>query len=161
MNLAIIDVVFVFIILALAINGAVKGFIAELLGKAAFWVGLLVGILFYNVLAAALIQWIPVVFFAQILGFLLLFILTFIIIKVVQHILSGLFKGDILGSLNKALGFFLGVAEGILVVAIILFLLHAQPWVETDALLQGSLFYSIFMEPVSQSVEFISQGIDA
>ena len=161
MNLAIIDVVFIFIILALAINGAVKGFIAELLGKAAFWVGLLVGILFYNVLAAVLIQWIPVVFFAQILGFLLLFILTFIIIKLVQHILSCLFKGDILGSLNKALGFFLGVAEGILVVAVILFLLHAQPWVETDALLQGSLFYSIFMEPVSQSVEFISQGIDA
>lgn len=160
MSLAIIDVVFILIILALAINGAIKGFIAELLGKAAFWVGLLVGILFYDVLALTLIQWIPVVFFAQILSFLLLFIITFIIIKIVQHLLSGLFKGDILGSLNKALGFFLGIAEGFLIVAVVLFILHAQPWIETDSLLKGSFFNQIFMEPVNQSVELISQGID-
>lgn len=161
MSLAIIDVVFLLIILALAINGAIKGFIAELLGKAAFLVGLLVGILFYDVLAITLIQWIPVVFFAQILSFLLLFVITFIIIKLIQHLLSGIFKGDILGSLNKALGFFLGIGEGFLIVAFVLFILHAQPWMETDSLLQGSFFNRIFMEPVNQSVEFISQGIDA
>lgn len=161
MNLAIIDVVFCLLILAFAVNGAAKGFVAELFGKAAFLVGLLVGILFCNGLARILWQWIPVAFFAQIVAFLLLFIATFLVIKIVQHLLGGLFRGDILGSLNRALGLLLGLAEGALVVAAALFALHAQPWVEVGPLLQGSLFDQLFTGPVSRSVEFIWQGADA
>lgn len=155
--MAIIDIVFLIIIGVLAINGAIKGFIAELFGKAAFLVGLLVGILFYDVVAAFLSQWIDVPFFAQIIGFLLLFVITFLIIKVLQHLLGGIFKGDILGSLNKALGFFLGLAEGVLIVAVCLFVLHAQPWLETASLLQGSFFNTLFAGPVSQSMEIIGE----
>ena len=128
MTFAIIDIVFLIIILVMAIKGAVNGFIAEVFGKAAFLVGLLVGVLFYNDLAVVLVQWISVVFLAQVVSFLLLFILTFLLIKVIQHVLGGIFKGDILGSLNRALGFFLGLAEGVLIVAMILLVLHVQPW---------------------------------
>lgn len=157
MSMAIIDIVFLIIIGFLAINGAIKGFIAELFGKAAFIVGLLVGILFYDLMANFLSQWIDVSFFAQIIGFLLLFIITFLIIKVVQHLLGGIFKGDILGSLNKALGFFLGLAEGVLIVAVCLLILHAQPLLETDSLLQKSFFNVLFMGSVSQSIEIMNQ----
>ena len=161
MNLAIIDVVFCVLILVLAINGAAKGFIAELFGKAAFLGGLVLGFLFCNSLAQVLIQWISVVILAQILSFLLIFVVTFLVIKILQHILGGLFKGDILGSLDRALGFFLGLAEGVLLVVLVLFVLHAQPWIDTTELLRGSFFDRLLVEPVNQSVELLSEGIEA
>lgn len=159
MTFAIIDIVFLIIILVMAIKGAVNGFIAEVFGKAAFLVGLLVGVLFYNDLALVLVQWISVVFFAQIISFLLLFILTFLIIKVIQHVLGGIFKGDILGSLNRALGFFLGLAEGVLIVAVILLVLHVQPWIQVDSLLEGSFIDVLFASPLNQSVEFVNREV--
>lgn len=159
MTFAIIDIVFLIIILVMAIKGAVNGFIAEVFGKAAFLVGLLVGVLFYNDLAVVLVQWISVVLLAQVVSFLLLFILTFLIIKVIQHLLGGIFKGDILGSLNRALGFFLGLAEGVLIVAVILLVLHVQPWIQVDSLLEGSFIDALFASPLNQSVEFVNREV--
>ncbi len=159
MSLAVIDIVFLMLVLVMAIKGAVNGFIAELFGKAAFLVGLLVGVLFYNDLAAVLAQWIPVAFLSQVVSFLLLFILTFLAIKILQHLLGGLFKGDILGSLNKALGFFLGLAEGVLIVAVILLVLRIQPWIQVDSLLQGSLVAELFAGPLNQSMELVGTEV--
>lgn len=159
MTFAIIDIVFLVIILVMAIKGAVNGFIAEVFGKAAFLVGLLVGVLFYNDLALVLVQWISVVFLAQVVSFLLLFILTFLLIKVIQHVLGGIFKGDILGSLNRALGFFLGLAEGVLIVAVILLVLHVQPWIQVDSLLAGSFVDALFASPLNQSVDFVNREV--
>ena len=159
MSLAVIDIVFLILIFVMAIKGTVNGFIAELFGKAAFLVGLLAGVLFYNDLAGVLVQWISVDFLAQIVSFLLLFILTFLVIKILQHLLGGLFRGDILGSLNKALGFFLGLAEGVLIVAVILLVLHIQPWIQVDSLLRGSLFAEGFAGPLSQSLELVGTEV--
>ena len=159
MTFAIIDIVFLIIILVMAIKGAVNGFIAEVFGKAAFLVGLLVGVLFYNDLAVVLVQWISVVFLAQVVSFLLLFILTFLLIKVIQHVLGDIFKGDILGSLNRALGFFLGLAEGVLIVAMILLVLHVQPWIQVDSLLAGSFVDALFASPLNQSVDFVNREV--
>lgn len=159
MTFAIIDIVFLIIILVMSIKGAVNGFITEVFGKAAFLVGLLVGVLFYNDLAVVLVQWISVVFLAQVVSFLLLFILTFLLIKVIQHVLGGIFKGDILGSLNRALGFFLGLAEGVLIVAVILLVLHVQPWIQVDSLLAGSFVDALFASPLNQSVDFVNREV--
>lgn len=159
MTFAIIDIVFLIIILVMSIKGAVNGFITEVFGKAAFLVGLLVGVLFYNDLAVVLVQWISVVFLAQVVSFLLLFILTFLLIKVIQHVLGGIFKGDILGSLNRALGFFLGLAEGVLIVAVILLVLHVQPWIQVDSLLADSFVDALFASPLNQSVEFVNREV--
>lgn len=159
MSFAVIDIVFLVVVLVMAIKGAVNGFIVEVFGKAAFLIGLLVGVLFYNDLAVVLGQWISVVVFAQIISFLLLFIITFLIIKVIQHLLGRLFKGDILGSLNHALGFFLGLAEGVLIVAVVLLVLHIQPWIQVDSLLEGSFIDALFASPLNQSVEFVNREV--
>lgn len=159
MTFAIIDIVFLVIILVMAIKGAANGFIAEAFGKAAFLVGLLVGVLFYTELSMVLVQWISVVVLAHIVSFLLLFVVTFLIIKVIQHVLGGIFKGDILGSLNRALGFFLGLAEGVLIVAVILLVLHVQPWIQVDSLLAGSFVDALFASPLTQSVDFVNREV--
>ena len=48
MNIAIIDLVFLAIILWFVIVATIKGLIAEVFGKAAFVVGILIGLLFAN-----------------------------------------------------------------------------------------------------------------
>ena len=74
MTFALVDVVFTLIVLALAIAGTVKGFVAELFGKAAFVLGLVVAVLFYSKLYPYVVRWISVDFFAQAVAFVLLFI---------------------------------------------------------------------------------------
>ena len=120
MAIASIDVVFIVILIALVANGTSKGFIALFLGKAAFWVSFVVGIIFNNFGATILSQWIPIVLVTKILAFILLFIITYVIIKLVEKILGWIFKGEILKSLDRSLGLIFGLLEGVLVVLLIL-----------------------------------------
>ncbi len=161
MNIAPIDVVFIIIILVLVGNGAVKGFIALFFGKAAFLVGFAAGIVFNGPVAQILLQWIPVIILAKIAAFLLLFIVIYVLIKLVEKILGWIFKGDILRSLDRSLGFFFGLVEAVLVVALILFILHLQPWVDVEGVLQESIFNKIFVDIFSRTVEIVPQGIES
>ena len=159
MNIASIDVVFIVILSALVANGTSKGFIALFLGKAAFWVSFVVGIILNNFVATILSKWIPIVLVTKVLAFILLFILTYVIIKLVEKILGWIFKGEILKSLDRSLGLLFGLLEGVLLVILILLILNVQPWVDVGGLLQDSIFNKIFIGPMNQLLEFVSQGI--
>ena len=124
MNIASIDVVFIVILIALVANGTSKGFIALFLGKAAFWVSFVVGIILNNFVATILSKWIPIVLVTKVLAFILLFILTYVIIKLVEKILGWIFKGEILKSLDRSLGLLFGLLEGVLLVILILLILN-------------------------------------
>ena len=58
-----------------------------------------------------------------------------------------IFSGAILKSLDRFLGLVFGLVEGVAVVCIILLILTAQPWFNTDSILKGSLFLK-YLEPV-------------
>lgn len=161
MTFAFVDVVFAVIILALAIAGTVKGFVAELFGKAAFVLGLVVAVLFYGRLYPYVLRWISVDFFAQAAAFVLLFVAAFLLVKIAQHVIGSFFQGEIMGGLNRALGFFLGVVEGLLVVAVILIALSAQPWFDTSGLLDGSFFSSVMSGIIAQPVQYVNERIVA
>lgn len=154
-----IDIVFAIIILAFAIAGAVKGFIAELFGKAAFILGLVIAVLFYGKLYPYVLKWISVDFFAQAIAFILLFIVTFLVVKILQHIIGSLFQSEIMSGLNRALGFFLGIVEGLFVIAAILVVLNAQPWFDTTSLLDNSFFMNILSGFIAKPVNFVNERI--
>lgn len=161
MTFAFIDLVFGVIILALAIAGTLKGFVAELFGKAAFILGLIVAVLFYGKLHPYVARWVSVDFFAQAIAFILLFVVTFLLVKIVQHIIGSFFQSEIMSGLNRALGFFLGVIEGLLVVAVILIALNAQPWFDISGLLEGSFFSKIMSGLIAQPVQYVNERIVA
>jgi len=54
-----------------------------------------------------------------------------------------------------------GLLEGVLVVLLILLILNMQPWVDVGGLLQDSIFNKIFIGPMNQLLEFVSQGIES
>lgn len=161
MTFAFIDIVFAIIILAIAISATVKGFIAELFGKAAFILGLVIAVMFYGKLYPFIVKWVSVVFFAQAIAFILLFVATFLLLKIIQHVIGSLFQSDIMSGLNRAMGFLLGIIEGLVIVSVILVVLNTQPWFDTTGLLADSFFARILSGIISQPVEYVNQRITA
>lgn len=160
MTFNFLDIVFIVIILFIAIHGAVNGFIRELFGKAALILGILAAVMFYAKLMPYINRHIKSVFVSQILAFLLIFILVYLIIRLIQHFVGAFFSGDILRGLDRALGFFLGAAEGILLVSLVLVLLYAQPWFKVGPLVDKSFFHTVLekflAKPVSRVQDFIA-----
>jgi membrane protein required for colicin V production len=144
MTFAFIDVVFALVILFFAITAAFKGFVHELFAKAAFFLGIFGAIIFKNRLAPHLEPVLKNSLFAQIVAFVLIFIMVYLMVRLVQQLVAIFFESDIMSGLNRALGFFLGIAEGLVVVCFALFVLYSQTWVDVSGVLESSAFDRIF-----------------
>ncbi len=144
MNMPVIDIIFWIIILITSIHGAIRGFLDEFFSKLA----VIAGIFFGLVLNRFLVPYLPklgnLILLTRILAFLILFIVVYVSIRLVQKIVGFAFQGDIMKGLDKSLGFFLGIAEGFLVVGLILFLLHSQRFFDISPVLNASFFEKLF-----------------
>ena len=140
MSMPIIDIIFWIIILITSIHGATRGFLDEFFSKLA----VIAGIFFGLVLNKFLVPYLPklgnLILLTRILAFLILFIIVYVSVRLVQKIVGVAFQGDIMQGLDKSLGFFLGIAEGFLVVGLILFLLHSQRFFDIQPVLGNSFF---------------------
>ena len=162
MTFNFLDIVFIVIILFIAIHGAVNGFIKELFGKAALILGILIAVMFYAKLMPYINRHIKSAFVSQILAFLLIFVFVYLIVRLIQHFVGTFFSGDILKGLDRALGFFLGAAEGLVLVALVLVFLYAQPWFKVGPLVDKSFFHTVLenflAKPVSKVQDFIASA---
>jgi len=147
MGLAVIDIVFLIFIAIFALRCALRGIVGELMSMAALVLGILSAIFFFRK-AAELIRgkYIPdVKALPEIVAFIGLFIIVFAAIKILETILKDIIERIKLGGPDRFLGFFLGVAEGLVIVCLLLFLITVQPFVEPDLILEGSIFADILM----------------
>ena len=136
MNMPVIDVIFWIIILITSIHGALRGFLDEFFSKLA----VIAGIFFGLVLNRFLVPHLPKLGNLILLTRILAFVIVYVSIRLVQKIVGFAFQGDIMRGLDKSLGFFLGIAEGFLVVGLILFLLHSQRFFDIRPVLDASFF---------------------
>jgi membrane protein required for colicin V production len=143
MTVALIDVIFLIVMVIVAIGATIKGFIHEFFGKVAFFLGLLCAVLFYDDFTPIVMKYVKTEFLAPILSFLLIFIIIYLIISIIKVFVGKLFQGEVMGGLNRLLGFFFGAAEGLLIVAVIIILLTAQPWIDVSRLFANSIFFGI------------------
>ncbi len=153
MNFAIIDWVFSIIILIFAVSGLIKGFIDNVFGKIAFVAGILLAYLFYTDIATRLLKDIKIPVVANIISFLLIFVVTFLVIKIIQMIVAKVFEWSILKSLDRTLGFIFGIVEGAAVVCLIVFLLSAQPFFNTQTLFEGSFYFNLIQSIFNSDVK--------
>ena len=150
---AVIDIVLLVLILLLVIRGFARGFVSEFFSLGAPVLGVLASFLFYNNGGEFLrsrylhnMQHIP-----EILAFIAIFIIVFLICKIIQKIIIDVVTGMNLSILDKALGAVLGLAEGILAVSLVLFLISIQPLFEPSLVLQGSIFGRILLPLIIES----------
>jgi membrane protein required for colicin V production len=147
MGLAIIDVVFLVIIAIFALRCALRGIISELMSMAALVLGLLAAIFTFRRTAEIIRgRFIPdVKALPEIISFIAIFFIVFAVIKIFETILKEIIERISLGGPDRFLGFFLGVAEGVIIVCLLLFLINVQPFVEPAVVLEGSLLADILM----------------
>lgn len=147
----VIDFIFIFIIFVCAVRGALCGFLEEFFSKLAIICGVLLGFLMNKQVVPHLpsIQAAP--FLTTILAFIIIFVVVYIAVRLVQKVVGIAFQGDIMKGLNRCLGFFLGIGEGFLIVALVLFLLHSQQFFEVNAILSGS-YFDIILSPLFMKI---------
>lgn len=140
MSFAVIDVVFIVLIVVLAIRGAIRGFVSEIGSMAALIVGLGGAILFYKSLSLLIGRYFGQSMWNPLIAFLALFLVLYLLVKLLEKLLHAVFDRLNLERLDRATGFFLGIAEGILAVGVLLFLMNWQPFFDTKRLLADSIF---------------------
>jgi membrane protein required for colicin V production len=141
------DVIFVGLIGLFMIRCYVRGFISELLSMAAIVLGLLTSLFFYKNGAEFLRKhfWHELNIVPEVAAFILLFIIVFIVVKLLERMLKEIIERVSLGGADRFIGVIFGLAEGIAVVSLILFLLRIQPLFNPEELLSDSFFAHILL----------------
>ncbi|MBN1412086.1 MAG: CvpA family protein [Spirochaetales bacterium] len=136
-----LDLILAGIIVVLAVRCIFRGFVEEFLSMAALIFGIGGGVFFSGMLGNILAGWIGKTMWNPLIGFLAAFIIIYVLIKILEGALHNFFDRFNLEKLDKVLGFLLGLVEGVLMAAVIVFILHwlrEFPFLNTDAVLKDS-----------------------
>jgi membrane protein required for colicin V production len=136
------DVVCALLMLAIAIRAALRGFVEEVSATASVVFGLFLAGFFFDEGAAYIRKQeiLTISILPEIIAFILLFLAVFIIVKLVELLLKDIVRRVQITPADHALGFLFGLAEGIAVIILILFVLNIQPLFDAGNLLGNSIF---------------------
>ena len=145
--MAYFDIFIIIIVTILTLRGFLRGFIKEFFALGAFVFGILAGIFFHKAGAEYIRNNFlgDINFFPEILAFITLFLIIYIICMIVQKILNDVIMGMNLSGIDKFLGGIMGLAEGLIVVFIVLFVIVIQPVFDLSSLLYDSIFARILL----------------
>lgn len=146
-----LDVIFLLLILAGAVRGTLKGFVSEMATVSSLVLGIWGAIVLSSYLGPQVEKYIGPSAWNRLIAFLISFLVIYILVKLVELLLHRLLEGLSLQKLDQVLGFFLGIAEGILVTGLIVYLLRWQPLFDTRQLLADSLVARL-IEPLILSL---------
>ena len=157
MNFSVIDIIFILLIALFIIRCYLKGFVSELFSMAAFILGILASLFFYKnggeFLRAQF--WPGLKLIPEIVAFIGLFVFVFIIVKFVEIMLKGIIERIQLSGVDRFIGIFFGLAEGIAVISLVLFLLRIQPLFDPSSILSESVFARLLL-PLIAGKESVS-----
>jgi len=153
MNLSAMDFIFILLIILFVVRCYLKGFVSELLSMAAIVLGLLASLFFYKNGGEFLRTtfWPELKIIPEIIAFIALFVIVFIVVKFLELMLKGIINGIRLGGVDRFLGIFFGLAEGLVVISLVLFLLRIQPLFDPSSLLSESFFARVLLPLITGS----------
>lgn len=148
MRINILDIIFGFLLLSFSITVYRRGFIKELFSKLA-WVGAaIIAFIFAPVFGYTLVKEItglinePLLY---IIAFIFLFSFSFVLIKWIGSFVGTVFKLPVLNNLNKILGFFLGLIEASIIIAIVIEFLLLQSYIPRSTWIGNSKIIPFFI----------------
>ena len=147
MSFAAIDFLFIALILIFTVRCALKGFISEIMSMASVVLGLLTALYFYSKGGEFVrIKFLPdVKILPEIIAFVALFLIVFASIKILEALLKDIVEGIKLGGADRVLGIFFGIAEGVVVVSLVLFILRIQPLFDPASIFENSIFAEMLL----------------
>ncbi len=146
MNLSGFDFAMIALFAVVVVKVTLSGFIAEFFSKAAVILGAVIAVVFYRKFAPFVMQYVGGGGYAYAVAFLLLFLASYAVVKIAQKIVGAATQNETVDNLDHALGFFLGAAEGVLCVVVILIALRSVPFFDLSFVTRGS-FLAKFFEP--------------
>ncbi len=158
MEFAAIDFVFAIVVVILSLRAAIRGFVKELLGTAALILGIVAAVLFSGLASGLIEEFIGPTVWSQVIAFLGIFLIVYLIVKIFEGALNRLIERIHLSQLDHALGLFLGIVEGLVVVFVLLLLIQIQPFFEPEGLIEGSLFARVLVPFLPFAAEFLRTG---
>lgn len=159
MNMAPLDIVFLIILILMTIRGVIVGFVNEFFSKAAVVLALLASVVLYNSFTPIVKKITNSAVIPEIISFLVIFLVVYVVVKILQKITSSFFENDTMKSLDKALGFFLGIIEGLVIIGAVIALFDIQNFFDLSSLTDNSFFYSFFSPFVSEAINLSENGI--
>jgi membrane protein required for colicin V production len=146
-SIAVIDIIFAVLTVIFIVRCSLRGFIGEIMSMASVVLGLLAAFFFHKNGGIFIREkFLPgMKLIPDILAFLALFLIVFILIKILELMLKEIIEGIQLGGADRFLGVFFGLAEGIIVVCLLLFVLTVQPLFDPAPLLNQSIFAKILL----------------
>ena len=141
-----LDLIFIVLVGLLVLRGFLKGFTGEFFHLASLALSLIAAVLFFKNGAVFIrSRYLQMEFFPEILAFLAIFAAVFIIGKIIERIVKDIITRLNLDTLDKILGIVIGLAEGLAVIVIALFLLTIQPLFDPAPLVDQSFFARFFL----------------
>jgi membrane protein required for colicin V production len=140
MTFTVLDFIFAGLLAVIIIRCAVRGLVEEIMSMAALLLGVVGAFFLYPSGAAFIRTKLDLRFIPEILAFVGIFVIIFILVKVVEYMLRDIITRINLGWLDRLLGFVFGVAEGFIVISLLIFIIYIQPVFKAGELLQSSFF---------------------
>ncbi len=155
MDVSGVDIVFIVILLFTTIRAGIRGFVRELMSMAAVILGITAAVVFSGIAAASLSRYVESEAWSQVIAFLGLFLVVYVMVKIFETALDRLVERINLDSLDHALGFFLGLVEGLVVVFVLLLVLQIQPFIAPDRIITESVFAHFLLPLLPFAAEFL------
>lgn len=159
MAFSVLDIIFLVLIGIAAIRGAFRGFVTEFLSAAAIILGIIAAVFFSKAAGRIVATQLGLTNWSEIIAFLIIFLAVYIIIKIFEGALNNFVDTLKLGGLDKALGFFLGILEGVLLAAVIVFLLTVQPLFDVTGIVEESFIALLILNILPYGMAFIKEKI--
>lgn len=146
-----LDVLFGILLLFFSLRGVLRGFVGEVFSIGAVALGIGAGYFLGPHVAQIMEQKLHLSGWGNVVAFLGVFLLVYMLLKLIEKLFRGFIESLHLQNLDKALGLFLGVGEGLILVLLLLWVLRVQPIFDTKAWIQGS-WIARFLLPLSHSL---------
>ncbi len=135
-----LDLFFIALVGVATLRCTVRGFVAEIMSVAAVAVGIGAGLLLSGSVSGLIARRFGDSPWNGVIAFLALFLAGYLVVKLLAGAINRAIEAVSLGSLDRALGFFLGLAEGLLAAAVVVFVLEIQPFFNVSDALKASRF---------------------
>ena len=145
-------VIFVLFIIG-GIWGAIKGFLDEISTKFGYILGLLFALMFTHTLSGFFMEKVGFpAWFAAFIAYFLIFVAGYLVMKGIGAIISNIVETANLSVVDNILGFFLGLVEAFILMAIFEYILGFQNLFNLQRYFDESLFSSKLLMPFARAV---------
>ena len=161
-NVPVLDLVFAILIFIMIIHGYAKGFVGEVFSWAALVLSLLAAVIFYprgsEFIRARVME--NVRYVPEILAFIIIFLFVMFLVRMIERVFRDFVNKTKMGGVDKILGAFFGLMEGVVLSALIIFVLVTiRPLADFSKAIDDSvlaqILLPIIMIPINRGRETI------